>query len=218
LAEYINSNKPIIIVRHGQSSCNIDPKVHGYHNPGLTEIGRKQAYETGKRLSIELQGKDFTIYSSPMNRAIETAKIICTELGAEPILVTDLEEYRTNLPVTMPYDEANSLFGKSTESSIPINSWRLVPSAETFGELYNRAKDVLSRIIEMDEGEVIVIVSHGWIIDKMIAWWIGVGYDNLQVNHFINSNASICELTNTEFNERVILRLNDKSHLVNIQG
>lgn len=213
MVEYINSKNPILLVRHGQALNNIDSGIGGYQDPPLTDLGRRQAKAAGKRLAKDLEGKDFTVYCSHMKRAHETASLICYELGVEPIILEDLQEYMTRLDPSIPLSEAKKMWTESTE---PIHEWRVCEGAETFGELYNRAADVLTRIMEKDE-KLKIVVSHGWLLDKIIAWWVGVPKENLQPNMFTKSNASISELTVTQFNERVLLRLNDRDHLRSLE-
>ena len=209
MVEYINSLNPIILVRHGQALNNIDSGVGGYQDPPLTELGRKQAKAAGKRLAKELDGKEFTVYCSPLKRANETASIICGELNVEPIVIDELQEYMTRLDPSIPLVEAKKMWTETTGQTM---DWRVCEGAETMGELYQRAAEVLTKIIEKDE-KLKVIVSQGWLLDKMIAWWVGVPKENIKPNIFTKSNASISELTVTDFNERVLLRLNDRIHL-----
>lgn len=213
MVEYVESLKPIILVRHGQALNNINSGIGGYQNPELTELGRRQAKAAGERLAMELEGKEFTVYCSHLKRAHETATIICGELGVEPIVVEELQEYMTRLDPSIPLEEARKMWKDSTT---PVMSWGVVDGAETMGELYQRASDVLKHILEKED-KMVVIVSHGWIIDKMIAWWVGVPVENIKINMFTNANASISELTLTEYNERILLRLNDKMHLNEIE-
>ena len=59
-----------------------------------------------------------------------------------------------------------------------------------------------------------IIVSHAWIMDKMIAWWIGFPLSEINVKMFGISNASISELSVTGFGEHMLKRLNDRAHLL----
>lgn len=63
----------IIIVRHGQTDWNIEDKLQGSVNIGLNKTGIQQAKEISKKLSkINID----ILYSSPLDRAIDTAKYI----------------------------------------------------------------------------------------------------------------------------------------------
>ena len=210
LTEYIKSNKPIILVRHGQSESNVDPLVGGWQNPGLTSLGQEQAKAVALRLSNELEDKKFVVYSSHLKRAHETAKAICNELGVEPIVDEMLQEYQTHLDPGLSRPDAEQY--KLVETS-PAKNWRTFTGAESIGELFLRAGKVLTQISNQHE-EIVVIVCHGWIIDKMIAWWMGIEQDDIRANMFTTANASISVLSITQFGERVLLKLNDTTHLM----
>ena len=67
----------IYIVRHGQTDCNDKKIVQGWLNSELNEFGIQQA----KNVADELEGVLFDIiYSSDLNRAYNTAKIIAENL------------------------------------------------------------------------------------------------------------------------------------------
>jgi broad specificity phosphatase PhoE len=88
--------------------------------------------------------------------------------------------------------------------------------AESLGELHNRAGEVLSKIIESNHDVFLLIISHKWLIDKMIAWWVGISVDDIKPNMFNTSNASLSELSVTEYGERILLKLNDTAHLTQL--
>ncbi len=73
----------IYIVRHGQTELNNKMVLQGRSNTHLNETGINQAKEAASQLSdIHFQ----KVYSSPLERAVETAKIIVP--GAQ-ILIDD---------------------------------------------------------------------------------------------------------------------------------
>ena len=78
----------VYLVRHGQSAGNI-PGLHGGANPDLSDIGKAQAEATGDALA----GAGIaTIMSSPLTRALRTAHLIATPLGATVEAWPDLAE------------------------------------------------------------------------------------------------------------------------------
>lgn len=69
----------VIIVRHGQSSYNTEKRIQGRTDVSkLTEKGRNDASKVGKALSNILFN---AIYSSPLQRAKQTAEIVHSELA-----------------------------------------------------------------------------------------------------------------------------------------
>ena len=66
----------IYIVRHGQTDYNVEGRYGGRIDVNLNEKGINQALE----IKNNLQGKKFdVVISSPLSRAITTAKIIIGE-------------------------------------------------------------------------------------------------------------------------------------------
>ncbi len=67
----------IYIIRHGQTELNSKRVLQGRSDYPLNEIGIQQAKEAAEKL----QGITFdTVYSSPLIRALQTAKIIAPNL------------------------------------------------------------------------------------------------------------------------------------------
>lgn len=62
------------IVRHGQTRLNAEHRAQGRNGEPLNEVGIEQAKELKKKFDAEKIKFDY-IYSSPQERAIQTAKI-----------------------------------------------------------------------------------------------------------------------------------------------
>ena len=74
----------LILLRHGQSEWNLSNRFTGWADVPLTEQGRKDAKYAGKLL-CEAGMKVDIIYSSGLERSIETAEIVRDMLQADPI-------------------------------------------------------------------------------------------------------------------------------------
>lgn len=79
----------VIIVRHGQSTYNIERRIQGRADVStLTERGRSDASKVGKALTnISFKA----IYTSPLQRAKQTAEIIHSELANEAVQSADVQ-------------------------------------------------------------------------------------------------------------------------------
>lgn len=72
----------LVLVRHGQSTWNLENRFTGWTDVGLTEQGRAEALEAGKLL--EEAGYIFDVaYTSVLKRAIQTLWIILQEMNLE---------------------------------------------------------------------------------------------------------------------------------------
>ena len=72
----------LVLVRHGQSTWNLENRFTGWTDVDLTELGTTEAHEAGKLLCES--GYDFDIaYTSVLKRAIKTLNIVQEEMSLE---------------------------------------------------------------------------------------------------------------------------------------
>lgn len=76
----------LTLVRHGQSDWNNKNLFTGWENPGLTKKGVEEAHKTGNLLKEENKNYSY-LFTSILDRAINTAGIILEELGIDQINV-----------------------------------------------------------------------------------------------------------------------------------
>src|SRR6266498_5742502 len=75
-----------VLVRHGQSTWNLENRFTGWTDVGLTDLGKSEAHEAGKLLREG--GYTFDVaYTSVLKRAIKTLWIIQEEMNLEWIPV-----------------------------------------------------------------------------------------------------------------------------------
>ena len=76
----------LVLVRHGQSTWNLENRFTGWTDVGLTDLGREEAHEAGKLLREG--GYVFDVaHTSVLRRAIHTLWIILEEMNLEWIPV-----------------------------------------------------------------------------------------------------------------------------------
>jgi broad specificity phosphatase PhoE len=142
----------LYFARHGESQANVDQAFSGIHRPApLTELGRRQAREAGRRIIDRAIHIDQMI-SSPLDRAYETAEIIASTLGLDPagiLLDSRLIEY-----------DVGELAGRSTKG---ISAAQLIgaPGAEDPDRFQVRVKEALDAAACL--GGNILIVSHAGV-------------------------------------------------------
>ena len=93
----------IIFLRHGQAENNTK-KILAGRSPGvnLTEVGIKQADQSGKMLKpLNISA----IYSSPIDRALQTAQIVGKHCGLEIVTDDRLIELDMGKFTKVPYSE-----------------------------------------------------------------------------------------------------------------
>ena len=65
----------LILLRHGQSTWNLENRFTGWKDVSLTELGIEEAEYSGK-IILENQFNIQSIYTSLLNRATETTDIV----------------------------------------------------------------------------------------------------------------------------------------------
>ena len=80
----------LLLIRHGRSTWNADKRIQGQADPPLDEVGREQA----RRLAERLRGDPpVALYTSPLQRARETAEIVGQALDVPVVPDGRLKEY-----------------------------------------------------------------------------------------------------------------------------
>lgn len=72
----------LILLRHGQSTWNLENLFSGWTDIGLTEQGREEAIESG-RLMVEEGLRPDILHTSVLVRAIKTAEVALDEMGLQ---------------------------------------------------------------------------------------------------------------------------------------
>lgn len=147
----------VYLVRHGEVH-NPDHTVYadlpGFH---LSERGRRQAAWAGRHLSDRPVA---ALYTSPLDRAVETARSIGAHHGLAPEAVAGLTEWGLmgrwrglrwpDLDIRRPGELEMYLTSPLTMDFTP----------ETVQELADRVGDAVTLLARRHPGEEIVIVSH----------------------------------------------------------
>lgn len=79
----------ILLARHGETADNADGLILGRRDPSLAAAGWEQAEALAARAR---RARVATVWTSPLTRARQTASIVATAVGCEPVILDDLIE------------------------------------------------------------------------------------------------------------------------------
>ena len=155
----------LTLVRHGQSDWNEKNLFTGWENPGLTEQGLVEAKETGKILKNS--GFEYSyLYTSILDRAINTANIILRELKVgeiKTIRSSALNERDYGDLTGLNKDEARKKWGDEQ-----VHIWRRSydippPSGESLKNTAERVLPYFKKEILplLEDKNSILISAHG---------------------------------------------------------
>lgn len=177
----------IIFLRHGQAKNNTERVLAG-RTPGvpLTGEGIDQAEKAAQFLA-EMDVS--TIYSSPIERAKNTAEIVARHNSLDMKLDDRLIELDMGKFTGMPYDEVfanhGNVFLKFYSSELEVAH----SGIETFSEVKRRVLSMVGHVLENHPDQNVVLVTHMDPIKAMLSTVVALSPQNLY--ELIIANASI---------------------------
>jgi probable phosphomutase (TIGR03848 family) len=167
----------ILLIRHGETNFVKTGKMAG-RTPGvhLNDKGKTEAQDLVlclKEVPIKL------IYSSPMERTLETAKPLSKDLGlkiirSEGLIETDIGDWKG-----MEIKKARKLPEWKTVQTAP-SRFRF-PGGESFVDAQSRLVRTIEEIISThDDKSLIACFSHADPIRLVIAYYLGMSLDHFQ--------------------------------------
>jgi broad specificity phosphatase PhoE len=155
------------LVRHGEIAANVEKVWHGSIDSPLTERGRRQAEAVGRHLADALAGgAAVALYSSPLQRARDTALAIAAALAVDVRLDAALAEYDLGEWEGRPYPDlaADGFFERVMQDPDFAP-----PGAESPRQVAERITGALARLAAEHPGERVVVVSHGAALNLAVS-------------------------------------------------
>ena len=159
----------LILVRHGESEWNRAGRIQGQINSPLTDMGINQAKAIRDYLSGILLNQQLEIYTSPLDRALQTAEIIAQGIDypSRKIIIEErLNDFNLGeISGTFGWDKVAEIFPEQAQLRLQ-DPMRFHPSGgESGAEFEARLRSLLEDL--MDDGTLKLMVSHG-IVNKFI--------------------------------------------------
>lgn len=189
----------LILIRHAKNDW-VGDRLAGW-TPGvhLNDEGRQQAEALGARLAhLPIT----VIYSSPLERAVETAQAVAAHHNLKVQILEDIGETR--------YGEWT---GASLEELYKTELWPVVqaypsgarfPGGESLRETQARAVAALDALHDAhpEETNIVVVVSHADVIKLAVAHYVGLHLDLFQ--RLVISPASLSVIQFNKFGPRLV--------------
>ena len=171
----------LFLVRHGETEWNREGRWQGWIDIPLNESGRQQAQDLALELS---QHPIRAVYSSPLLRAAETARLIATPHACEVFHEHDLKEQTGGSLDGALIGELSSLLehAKTLSTSERI-AHKFVEDAESGVEVGARVIPALKRICANHVGEDVVVVTHGGVMRILLVLLAGRDYHSIQIGN-----------------------------------
>jgi broad specificity phosphatase PhoE len=210
----------VMLVRHGETDWNREEVFRGRIDVELNDNGREQARalaEAARIFHID------AVYSSPLSRSLETARIIAEAHNRQGCLSHCLDVKIAHGFIDFHYGDWQGLKHQEVKEKFPDlymkwhNSPHMVqiPGGESLDNVRQRSLKELENIAAEHESQTVMIVSHR-VVNKVLLCAI-MGLDNSRFWRIRQSNCclNIFECSEGEY---TICLLNDISHLRQTTG
>lgn len=180
----------ILLIRHGATPTTgqvLPGRAPGLH---LSDAGQEQADEVAQRL----EGLPLTaIYSSPMERAQETARPTAEHFGLQLQVMEAFMEC-----------EFGSWTGEKLSDLYKLPEWKTVqqtpsqfrfPGGESFPEMQERMVVGVEEIAARHPGEVVAVFSHADPLKAVVAHLGGTPLDSFQRISIDTASVSVAEFS-----------------------
>jgi len=147
----------IYIARHGETTWNVEGRIQGRSDPGLSLKGQQQSLALLEQLKKQSLS---AIYTSSLQRSILTAQPIAHHFGLPIRQESDLDE------IAFGVLEGRNLY---QFDEVTKNEWERfkddrfnyrIPGAENYTDVANRIKPFIDKTLRNHEGEEVLVVGH----------------------------------------------------------
>jgi len=202
----------IILIRHGETDWNKEQIFRGRIDVALNEVGLAQARAVRESLNdVQVSA----VYSSPLSRAFETAKVLAENRNCEVEIEDDFIDINFGRWQGLSLKKVREEYKELYEMWITKPQMVKFPEGESLKEVQKRSIKALEKVIKKHPQKTLAIVSHR-VLNKVILCTI-LG---LELSHFWYIKQDTCAINRFEYkDDRYYLTLlNDICHLRRVKG
>lgn len=178
----------IIVVRHGETTWNLEGRRQGHLDSPLTARGIAQAESLARRL------KNFTfkaLYSSDLGRAYRTARIIADSTGHSVIVDERLRERNLGIFQGLHTEEIRQAYPDAYHLHTTLGPDYIIPGGESMRQQVERNIRCLEEIAQKHLGETIVVVTHVGVLSGLFRHTLSIPLEAPRRFEFRNGSINI---------------------------
>jgi phosphoserine phosphatase len=173
----------LVLIRHGETDWNVEGRYQGQADPPLNQRGFAQALELAE--SLASIGLDL-LYTSPLQRAAQTASIVAKRLTIPLHVEPGLMEIHQGDWQTRLRSEIEALY-PDLFRRWETTPWEVSPpNGETLPQVQTRVETALQNIVDRHLGQCIGIVAHRIPIALIKVRYQGLDSDIIRSLHLPN--------------------------------
>lgn len=198
----------LFLIRHGATVLTAEDRFAGATNVQLSDEGRRQATTLAHRLSGE---KIAAVYASPLDRTMETARIIAAPHALDVLPRPGLKEISHGRWEQLTRAEVEAKFPEEA-AAWEEDPFTYAPEGGESGlEVTARSLPVLMEIVRQHQGQTVAVISHKATIRLLLSSLLG--FDPRRYRDNLDQNPAALNIVDFKSPVRARLTLfNDTSH------
>jgi 2,3-bisphosphoglycerate-dependent phosphoglycerate mutase len=204
----------IILIRHGETDWNRELRFQGHIDVPLNDIGHEQA----RRLGLRLAGEPVQhLISSDLMRAQQTAAPVARQLDLEVITSAALREQHFGVVEGMRAEEIQTLHPRAWEDWLQFREDHAMPEGESARQFHARIIEALGRIAAGHDGQKLLVVTHGGVLDMVWRTARGLGLNGPRQSEIPNAGFNRIRLADAALPDQIeIVDWADTRHLADL--
>jgi broad specificity phosphatase PhoE len=200
---------PLLLVRHGRTSGNVERRFVGRLDLPLDPHGCKEADLWGERMRRETIG---ALYSSTLCRAQQTAE----RLG-KPKLLSSLQELDQGELEGLRFEDLDPALLEFLQAWKKGPTTLCVPGGESLGACRDRVIEGLTTVLRTHQpGPPVVVVTHQMVMAAVVLTAVGLP---LRFVHLVkHGNTAMDLLAWSEKGGFRVVQLDDREHLASMNS
>jgi len=202
----LQSSMRLFLVRHGETTWNVERRTQGRSDIELNDVGLRQAGALANALKHE---KVAAVYASPLKRAVVTAQLIADAHGLAVVTHPALQELDQGELEGMQPQEMRQKYPEVLRHWGTGDTTLKLPDGESMAELQGRMWTGLQEVHALHRQDTVVVVSHNLAILAFTCKALG-----LPLSAFRRLRLQTGSLTVFDMDEQkgVLLRFNETCH------
>lgn len=197
----------VYLARHGETDWNKEQRFQGQTDIGLNALGLDQATRLGRRMAaVPIDA----VYSSDLLRALGTARPSAAAHGQSVCADTRLRERHFGMFEGHTYSDIKQRFPDAYQRWQQRDVDFSLQGGESLVQVAARVRETLEELAERHQGQSIMIVTHGGVLDLVYRY---VNQVPLEVPRaWPTHNAALNQLAHTSQGWRMV-SWGDQEHL-----
>lgn len=170
----------LILIRHGETDWNRELRFQGHVDVPLNATGHEQARRLAQRLATEKTLVHHLVCSDlirTQETAAPTLQALLPHLRIDTLTDSSLREQSFGIVDGKRVDDIKVEHAEAWNQWLRFEADYGMPGGETTRQFHTRVMDAVRRIAQQYQGQKVMVVTHGGVLDMIWRTARGTGLD-----------------------------------------